>query len=47
MAAKRGESVAFTALYGGNLKNLAKDIKLMQKRQAMKQYFLQKNYLYY
>lgn len=27
MADERGESVAFTALYGGNLKNLAKDIK--------------------
>lgn len=47
MATKRGESVAFTALYGGNLKNLAKTLRLMQKRQAMKQYFLQKNYLYY
>ena len=27
MAEERGESVAFTALYGGNLKNLAQDIK--------------------
>lgn len=27
MADERGESVAFTALYGGNLKNLAKDIQ--------------------
>ncbi len=27
MADERGESVAFTALYGGNLKNLAKDIE--------------------
>lgn len=32
MAEKRGESVAFTALYGGNLRDLAKDIMTLSKK---------------
>ena len=32
MAEERGESVAFTALYGGNLRNLANDIKMYSKK---------------
>lgn len=32
MADERGESVAFTALYGGNLRNLAKDIETYSEK---------------
>ena len=32
MADERGESVAFTALYAGNLKNLAKDIQAYSEK---------------
>lgn len=32
MADERGESVAFTALYGGNLRNLAKDIQAYSEK---------------
>lgn len=32
MADERGESVAFTALYGGNLRNLAKDIEAYSEK---------------
>ena len=32
MADERGESVAFTALYGGNLKNLSKDIRAYEEK---------------
>ncbi len=32
MAEERGESVAFTALYGGNLKNLAHDIRMYAEK---------------
>ena len=45
MAAKRGESVAFTALYGGNLKNLAKDIKAYAEKTGNETVLLAKELL--
>ena len=45
MAAKRGESVAFTALYGGNLKNLAKDIKAYAEKTGNESVLLAKELL--
>ena len=45
MAPKRGESVAFTALYGGNLKNLAKDIKAYAEKTGNETVLLAKELL--
>jgi cellobiose phosphorylase len=45
MADERGESVAFTALYGGNLKNLAKDIQAYAEKTGKETVLLAKELL--
>lgn len=45
MADERGESVAFTALYGGNLANLAKDVEAYVEKTGKDSVFLAKELL--
>lgn len=45
MADERGESVAFTAVYGGNLKNIAEDIRYYESKTGKKTVLIEKELL--